>query len=68
MDKQESDKIYNMYGEKNLVMKNECFDEYYMVCKRSEKSEVDYFAKYGKVCLEIPEQYLVVLVWYEFRA
>lgn len=55
-----TDKIYNMYGEKNLVMKKECFDEYYMVCKRSEKTEVDYFAKYGKVCLEIPEQYLVV--------
>jgi hypothetical protein len=55
-----NDKIYNMYGEKNFVMKKECFDEYYMVCKRSDKSEVDYFAKYGKVCLEIPEQYLVV--------
>jgi hypothetical protein len=48
------------YGEKVMVLASNCGYEFYFVCKHSEsKAEQDYYGRYGKLSLEIPEQYLV---------
>jgi hypothetical protein len=56
-----SGKYKELYGE---LIKRRVFDcnmEYYMVCESPKnKNDVNYFAKYGMLSCEIPEQYFVV--------
>lgn len=47
------------YGEKVMVLASNCGCEFYFVCKHSESKDEDYYGRYGKLRLEIPEQYLV---------
>jgi hypothetical protein len=48
------------YGDEVMVSVSNCRDEFYFVCKHPENSdESDYYGRYGRLRLEIPDQYLV---------
>jgi hypothetical protein len=48
------------YGARVMVSASNCGDEFYFVCKHPENpDELDYYGRYGRLRLEIPEQYLV---------
>jgi hypothetical protein len=55
-----SGKYRDIFGRIFRRQVSECGGEYYMVCESPEnKNEVNYFGRYGYLCCEIGEQYLV---------
>lgn len=53
-------KFVDLYGDVLTKSKDNSMEEYYMVCEEpKKKSDNNFFGRYGKLCSEIPKQYLV---------